>query len=1094
MKLFFILLLISSQAFARWATKADLEYVLLKEESIVKVKKNGSNTMIQSLEYELLKDSAKERFSIYKIPYRSNTTSIKILSVKVINGNNVYEVAKDKIVDRSVSQDKGIDDTKEIQIPLPNIQVNSRIIIKYQQDVQKVVVSGHFSTSYQMGEGGQADESFLSIESELPLYYEKNDPFNVLEVMETKDSKKHLLTMKLNKPYLKKTVEEFGVLNLSKMTFLNVSTEKDWVKIGTNLKRRFDNVLVQDLPKSLGPIVKDARALKTLDEKVNHLVAYITQNYNYVGDWRTLKGAFSPRDIKEIVGTRYGDCKDFSTLLTLLLRKVDIKADVATVYRSSSAQAGVLKYGLPSIGLFNHAIVRLQAHGKNYWIDPTNKVSYGLNHRDDIAGKSALILDGSHSLATIPLVNDEPNELKIEKIITFDSETNGSAETKIALKGNLALALTGLEVNVPKDKLEAAFLGMASSGEEPIVPEFTPYDLKSFKYKPLNLHFEYTAGKISFKEEEKHYAKFYGMEKFLGLLNSNFKHWESDLFLGEPFLVERSLFLKNVFAEVRPKGCSLSTEWIDIRREFDFHSEGLKITDKLHFKKNIIPNSSFKSTDFELLGYGLSSCFSESFVKFNYKNKAHAESEADVEARFAKLPPSERVLKRTEFVRDILNKTIKTGFNNIDLVYFLKKNLEDDPTHPKSYEYMASIILHDGYLNNDKFNKANILQAKEIIANGLKYNPKHQGLLLDDLELNSYLQDLESVKKGIPEVLALGELQEVNDLTTLSRLYKRLGDKSKAIAALKSAEKIAKTDIEKKRVWFVFASLYSHYQQPAQCVQAYNQVLKYDPKDSYTHINVISCLINLKKYDEAVERAKAGREVTTAGMMMWMSSLALISRGHHLAHKGKVDEAEKDFKESLQYRNDSDAYVGLAGIAAAKNNYDRTLSLLMEGAKYHEGDKHEFLGRYGTLFKNDPESHVKFMNLVLDHIKDPATRLLAYNDTGTSLIALKRKKEFNENMEKAITYGESLVQSSPKDFRILSTLGYVYEFHGKELLKKDLLEKARKCLALALEVNKGDINTTSRLNDLTRVIKEMDEGRMPASVGNVGVEISRARK
>ncbi len=80
-------------------------------------------------------------------------------------------------------------------------------------------------------------------------------------------------------------------------------------------------------------------------------------------------GGFTPRPVEEIWGSRSGDCKDASLLLVIVLRRLGLQACPALV---NVVTGWALDDESPSLGLFNHCIVRAQIEGKTYWLDPTN--------------------------------------------------------------------------------------------------------------------------------------------------------------------------------------------------------------------------------------------------------------------------------------------------------------------------------------------------------------------------------------------------------------------------------------------------------------------------------------------------------------------------------------------------------------------------------------------------------------------------------------------------------------------------------------------------------------------------------------------------
>lgn len=142
-----------------------------------------------------------------------------------------------------------------------------------------------------------------------------------------------------------------------------------------------------------------------------------------------------PRPLPEICTSRFGDCKDKSTLLVALLRELGIEAWPALV--SSYWQDRIEEHG-PGPYAFNHAIVAYLEGDELRWIDPT------LKQQRDVAGRwavppyrRALVLrPGETGLTSIPTPADDEPDTTTHDRISFDP-TSGAArlETQVTLSG-----------------------------------------------------------------------------------------------------------------------------------------------------------------------------------------------------------------------------------------------------------------------------------------------------------------------------------------------------------------------------------------------------------------------------------------------------------------------------------------------------------------------------------------------------------------------------------------------------------------------------------------------------------------------------------
>ena len=77
-------------------------------------------------------------------------------------------------------------------------------------------------------------------------------------------------------------------------------------------------------------------------------------------------GGLKPQSADETWRLRYGDCKAKTALLLALLNQLGVPAE--PVLASSTGGDG-LDAHLPSVGLFDHVLVRVQLGGRDYWLD-----------------------------------------------------------------------------------------------------------------------------------------------------------------------------------------------------------------------------------------------------------------------------------------------------------------------------------------------------------------------------------------------------------------------------------------------------------------------------------------------------------------------------------------------------------------------------------------------------------------------------------------------------------------------------------------------------------------------------------------------------
>lgn len=128
-------------------------------------------------------------------------------------------------------------------------------------------------------------------------------------------------------------------------------------------------------------------------------------------------GSYShlPHNPDQVLKQRFGDCKDKSLLLCTFLQLHHMDASVAFV---NAYYGDHLNHYLPSVDLFDHAIVTFNFKGRTYWIDPT--ISYQRGNIITMAtpdyGYALVVRPGEDSLTRM-VVNDAGRTEILERFI-----------------------------------------------------------------------------------------------------------------------------------------------------------------------------------------------------------------------------------------------------------------------------------------------------------------------------------------------------------------------------------------------------------------------------------------------------------------------------------------------------------------------------------------------------------------------------------------------------------------------------------------------------------------------------------------------------
>jgi len=121
------------------------------------------------------------------------------------------------------------------------------------------------------------------------------------------------------------------------------------------------------LPCTLLPLRQRLAALPDQQQQVCAALQWVQREIRY-HSLALGEGSHRPRPPSEVVAQRYGDCKDKSLLLVVLLRSLGIAAWPALA--AAQTRSAPLKL-LPSPEAFDHVVVWVELQGRPHCIDPT---------------------------------------------------------------------------------------------------------------------------------------------------------------------------------------------------------------------------------------------------------------------------------------------------------------------------------------------------------------------------------------------------------------------------------------------------------------------------------------------------------------------------------------------------------------------------------------------------------------------------------------------------------------------------------------------------------------------------------------------------
>lgn len=611
-----LVLFITPSVEARWAKYEDASVEVEFSNVNINVNRDGTYETEVELQAKILKESGRDRFSLYSLVYNDDSADFTVLEAKTTYNGEEYIVTEDMMEDKPLaSPSKGFDQLRQVTVSFPKIEIGTEVYLRYKQVNKKVPVDNFYGLSFSYyGDYLQAENT--KINSELPLEIKVNDPRSVLEIAEEKKDDVHSISIALKRAVYENTINEphNGILNIKHNTWVSLSSLSEWEDLAKKLAPGYHSVINQPLPATFEAIAEFAANESTDEEKINAVTSLLNEKVQYMGDWRTVSGKFFPRDLEKIADSQVGDCKDFSASTAAILQELGYKVQPILVIRGTTSTSN--PEALPNMGNFNHVMLRvINRDGKIYWIDPTNTVSMAQGIFPDIADRSALVLDSEEAdYIKIPAVQGENSKVISHSELTIEDNVVNELG-RLIVQGEAALGLTGVGLYYSDEQLRDSVFRMISG-------VYLDEEEKKFLELPdLTLrNVEDLTIKYEFQQKNKIFKTNLGPalnlgDNWLNDIVNTASDQISDLFIGVPKTKESHMIIK----DIKIKNCEnlnfeIDSPWLYVNRFCKYKNDGTEFSNLITIKKSFITNEELKTAKYKNLKSELENNFSRASI------------------------------------------------------------------------------------------------------------------------------------------------------------------------------------------------------------------------------------------------------------------------------------------------------------------------------------------------------------------------------------------------------------------------------------------------------------------------------------------------
>lgn len=177
---------------------------------------------------------------------------------------------------------------------------------------------------------------------------------------------------------------------------------------------------------------REMTGARTLDDSLRATYRWVAQDFRYVslslGD-----GGYQPRTPRDVYETRFGDCKDKTTLFVSLARRLGVVAYPVLVH----SEGGVDSLS-PSLKQFDHMIAAVERAGRTRYLDVTSSLTPYDEVPAPLQGEVGLALPGKGvRIVVLPAAPAERNRR--------DSEVVGSFGRDGRFVGRITVSALGTE-------------------------------------------------------------------------------------------------------------------------------------------------------------------------------------------------------------------------------------------------------------------------------------------------------------------------------------------------------------------------------------------------------------------------------------------------------------------------------------------------------------------------------------------------------------------------------------------------------------------------------------------------------------------------
>jgi transglutaminase-like putative cysteine protease len=392
---------------------------------------SGGNDAYQHIAVKLTSKTGVEDQSQINVSIDPAFQSLDIHFLRVVRGTTrIDQIQRARITElpeETELQERIYNGHYNVNVLLADVRIGDVVEYAFTIHTRERLFSGHFATLMTVGWSSPVHDQRLRIRSPAArtLYARLSDggqvpPFQVRgDTLEFAMRWQDLAAI---------TAEEDQPAWFSPWPSLMVSDLSSWAEVAQRVDPLYAAPL-QGSPKTSAIAKEIQQSGGTPEEQALRALQYVQEQIRYTSI-AIGPGSHRPTNPDTVLARRFGDCKDKSVLLAVLLNHMGIEATPALVHSRRGRMLGEV---LPTPYAFDHVVVRLRIGENVYWVDGTSvKQMTPLSTDDPADFEQALLLRAdAKTLVAIPRPASDVHRHEISMV--FDLKEGVSQPAKLAM-------------------------------------------------------------------------------------------------------------------------------------------------------------------------------------------------------------------------------------------------------------------------------------------------------------------------------------------------------------------------------------------------------------------------------------------------------------------------------------------------------------------------------------------------------------------------------------------------------------------------------------------------------------------------------------